>query len=124
MKEALIVKFPHPEAAAKFLDSIHNAKKRYARDQFMLINKIIDEYSPLAVETALQYCLTNELKSAVDFRDAVIHFSKVVKEAACTVDPLIIPSAGNTRIPGIEVAKRDLQDMIRRLKEGDDKWLN
>jgi transposase len=124
MKEALIVKFPHPEAAAKFLDSIHNEKKRYARDQFMLIEKIIDEYSPLAVETALQYCLTNELKSAVDFRDAVIHFSKVEKEAACTVDPLIIPFAGNTRIPGIEVAKRDLQDMIRRLKEGDDKWLN
>ena len=90
----------------------------------MLIEKILGEYSPEAVETALQYCLTNELYSAVDFRDAVIHFSKGIKKAHNNMASVCIADGGSANLPDVEVAKRDLQEMIKHLKGGDDKWLN
>lgn len=124
MKEALKGKFPSPEAAKRFLDGIHSKKKRYARDQFLLIEKTLGEYSPEAVEAALQYCLSHELYSAVDFKDAVIHFNKSIKKTLPPADPVHVQSTGSASIPGVEVAKRDLQDMIQRLKGGDDAWLN
>lgn len=120
IKEALTTKFTSQEAALEFLNKIHTDKKRYARDQFLLIEKTTNEYSMEVVETALQYCLSTELYSAVDFRDAVIHFNKSIKEVASTA-PVNAPKG---KIPNVTVAKRDLQDMINRLKVGTDKWLN
>ncbi|MBS4025468.1 MAG: hypothetical protein KGZ96_07300 [Clostridia bacterium] len=112
-------KFLSQEAALEFLNRIHAGKKRYARDQFLLIEKTIGEYSIEVVETALKYCLTNELNSAVDFKDAAIHFSN--GKTTDSAPPVNI-NPGN--IPEIEVAKRDLQDMIKQLKGGTGKWLN
>lgn len=122
IKEALKAKFSSTEMAGIFLDKIHAEKRRYVRDQFLLIENTIASYSPEAVEIALQYCLTNELYSAVDFRDAVIHFSKNAKKPGQeTVDN---HGAERRIIPNVEVAKRDLQDMISRLKGGTGTWLN
>ena len=70
LKEALKAQFLSPEAAEIYLDRICAGKKRYTRDQYLLINKTISEYSTEFIETALQYCLVNELNSAVDFRPA------------------------------------------------------
>jgi len=124
MKKALKAKFSTTEAAGMFLDRIHTEKRRYVRDQFLLIEKTIEEHGMEAVETALQYCLTNELYSAVDFRDAVIHFSKGVKKTETGKENVNNPETVGTIIPNVEVAKRDLQDMINRLKGGDGTWLN
>lgn len=127
MKDALKHKFSNFEAAEKFLDGIHSRKKRYARDQFLLIEKTVGEYPPEAVEEALQYCLIQELYSAVDFKDAVIHFNKSAKKGFSpdtSTDYLHAQSAGAGTLPNVQVAKRDLKDMIKHLKGGDDSWLN
>lgn len=125
MKQALQAKFANPEAAGRFLNEIHTRKRRYVRDQFLLIEKTIDEYDPETVASALNYCLINELYSAVDFKDALNHFNQGKKKVLISTDPVTIQNASDTSvIPDVEVAKRDLQEMIRSLKGGNDPWLN
>lgn len=125
MKQALQAKFANPEAAGRFLNEIHTRKRRYVRDQFLLIEKTIDEYDPETVASALNYCLINELYSAVDFKDALNHFNQGKKKVLLSIDPVTIQNASDTSvIPDVEVAKRDLQEMIRSLKGGNDPWLN
>lgn len=124
MKEALKARFLDPATAEKYLDRIHAGKKRYVRDQFQLIEKTISQYSSEAVDAALQYCLTNELNSAVDFRDAVIHFSQGIKETENKPVPSDIHTTNNSSLPSLKVAKRNLQDMINCLKGGAGTWLN
>ncbi|WP_439646081.1 Mu transposase domain-containing protein, partial [Syntrophomonas palmitatica] len=125
MKDSLKAKFADSEAAGLFLNEIHTRKKRYVRDQFLLIEKLLGEYNPEAVASALDYCLINELYSAVDFKDALNHFSQGLKKVPLSTDPVTIQSKPTmTAIPDVEVAKRDLQEMIRSLKGGNDPWLN
>ena len=124
IKEALKIKFQSPGSAEKFLDGIHSRKSRYARDQFLLIEKTLDEYSPEVAEEALQYCLGQELYSAVDFRDAAIHFSKKTKKESSPASSVQVQSTGRVSIPSVEVAKRDLKDMILQLRGGDNPWPN
>jgi len=125
MKQSLKAKFANPEAAGLFLNGIHNRKKRYVRDQFLLIEKAIGEYDPETVASALDYCLINELYSAVDFKDALNHFSQGVKKVPLSTNPVTIKSTSTTTaISNVEVAKRDLQEMIQSLKGGNDPWLN
>jgi len=124
IKEALKIKFQSPGSAEKFLDGIHSRKSRYARDQFLLIEKTLDEYSPEVAEEALQYCLGQELYSAVDFRDAAIHFSKKTKKESSPASSVQVQSTGRVSIPSVEVAKRDLKDMILHLRGGDNPWPN
>lgn len=125
MKESLKAKFTDPEAAGRFLDQIHTRKRRYARDQFLLIEKVLGEYETEAVAAALDYCLINELYSAVDFKDALNHFSQGMKKAPLSTDPVTIQNATPASvIPDVEVAKRDLQEMIQSLKGRHEPWLN
>lgn len=124
MKESLKVKFSDPEAAGRFLDEIHKRKTRYVRDQFLLIEKTLGEYDPQAVASALQYCLINELYSAVDFKDALTHFSQGIKKTPFSEEPVTIHKTSGTIIPDVEVAKRDLQEMIQSLKGENEPWLN
>jgi hypothetical protein len=49
-------------------------KARYARDQFGLIEKTLDEHEQAVIEKALNYCLTHSLFSAVEFRNAAMYF--------------------------------------------------
>lgn len=122
MIETVKVRFPKPELAGKFLDEIHTRKPRYIRDQVMLIDKYLEDYDAEAITTALDYCLINELYSAVDFKDALNHFSQGSK--APPASPVSIQNITNTVVPDVEVAKRDLDEMIRSLKGGNDSWLN
>ncbi len=125
MKDSLQARFADAETAGEFLKEIHTRKKRYARDQFLLIEKLLDEHNPEVVASALDYCLTNELYSAVDFKDALNHFGQGLKKAPLSTDPVTIQkTAKATAIPDVEVAKRDLQEMIQSLKGGRDPWLN
>jgi len=124
LERTWINKFSDPEAAGRFLDEIHKRKTRYVRDQFLLIEKTLSEYDPQAVESALQYCLINELYSAVDFKDALTHFSQGIKKAPLSAEPVTIHKTSGTIISGVEVAKRDLQKMIQSLKGENDPWLN
>jgi transposase len=68
--------FLDPVKAESFLKQIRQAKPRYIRDQLLLIRTSIKNAAPETVNKALDFCLKNRLYSAVDFKDAVIHFTK------------------------------------------------
>src|SRR5690554_1186979 len=63
--------------ASLLLDMIRKDKPRYARDQFLLIQDVTRSYKCESIQAATKYCTENELWSAVDFRAATEHFSKV-----------------------------------------------
>ena len=70
--------FPDPDLASSYLEEIHRLHPRYIRDQLQLIQKTLDQASTEAVDQALRYCVVNRLYRAVDFADAVNHFSKIL----------------------------------------------
>lgn len=61
--------------ATLFLAGIHEAKPRYIRDQLELIRNKITEQRQETIDLAIVFCLKNRLYSAVDFCDALTHFS-------------------------------------------------
>jgi transposase len=74
IQEKLLNLFEHSEEARIFLIQIRRLKARYARDQFGLIEKTLDEYEQAVIEKALNYCMTHSLFSAVEFRNAAMYF--------------------------------------------------
>src|SRR5665648_287351 len=61
--------------AVLFLAGIREAKPRYVRDQLELIRGNLTKKSQKTIDQALVFCLKNQLYSAVDFCDALTHFS-------------------------------------------------
>jgi len=95
--------------AGLLLDMIRKDKSRYARDQFLLIQDIIGNYAPEPVQAAIKYCIENELWSAVDFRAATEHFSKI------KVDSPLATSVGSPTVPApyrIKPESRDIKDYV------------
>lgn len=74
IQEKLLKLLEYSEEAQVFLTQIRRLKARYARDQFSLIGKTLDEHGQDSIEKALNYCITNSLYSAVEFRNAVSYF--------------------------------------------------
>jgi len=80
--ESVKNQFPNPELALPYLEEIQRLHPRYIRDQLQLIQKTLDQASKEAVEQALHYCMANRLYRAVDFADAVDHFSRSYEQTA------------------------------------------
>jgi len=70
-------KFPEKEKAMDFLEEIRKEKPRYIRDQLMLIDSAVNSACNADIAKALDYCVRNRLFSAIDFKDAVKHYSKM-----------------------------------------------
>lgn len=76
--------------------------KRYARDQFMVLEKSIQTY-PQEREAALAHCIKNELWSANEFRDVIAYLShhslgdiaKEIESTSSTVSSDIQVSTGS-----------------------------
>lgn len=80
-------KLGHTLEAKIFLAAIRQEKRRSARDQFKLIEKLADDYKDDDLFRAITYCLENRLYSAVECRDAAEYFANeatVEKEVAST----------------------------------------
>ena len=75
IQQSLLEMFGSTSEAQWFLAQIRRLKPRYARDQFALIKKTIDVHRTDTIEKALQYCMTNNLYSAVEFRSASEYFA-------------------------------------------------
>lgn len=78
--------------AKTFLTAIRQEKRRYARDQFNLIEKLAADYNDDVLFRAITYCLENRLYSAVECRDAAEYFANEVadeEEVAATVPPIL-----------------------------------
>lgn len=74
IQHSLLEQFAGCDNAETFLTQIRRLKPRYARDQFSLIGQTMDAHNPTTAEKALNYCVTNSLYSAVEFRNAAEYF--------------------------------------------------
>jgi transposase len=60
--------FQDRETAEKYLQCIWQEKPRYVRDQFLLIKTVVGSTSKQACGKALDFCLTNSVFNASDFK--------------------------------------------------------
>lgn len=65
--------------ADEFLQTIRSEKSRYARDQFKLIQTLIDQYGIEAVLKGINFCTYSHIFSANTLRDYLAHESKNTK---------------------------------------------
>lgn len=93
--------------AILFSDKIIDKYKRYAHDQFMVLERSINLY-PKEQDAALNYCIDNELWSANDFRGVAFYLSQH-KVEAISEDIKNTPSVPS----GIEVSTRPLSDYVK-----------
>lgn len=82
----------------EFLQEIRQRKRRYVRDQFGLIEKLIKEHGVSAVLAAITYCQEQELFSATDVKDALVYLkNQEYREqsiATLPIKPITNPAAG------------------------------
>lgn len=99
------------QEASDFLINIRKMKGRYVRDQYSLIKKVLEFQNTQVIRQALEYCLQNELFSAVDFRDAAEYFAVAQNSAA---EPSMIANTGNV-IPFLKVKaqKRNISEYVK-----------
>lgn len=111
--------------ADEFLEGIKQEKPRYARDQYKMIGKAIDELDKAALSKALAFCTENRLYSAVDFKDAAEYFKKMIQmqDPAAGPDKDTPPEFGG-HMPDVEVSRREIGEYIRNLGGGNVKCLN
>ena len=67
--------------ATDFLEKIREEKRRYARDQFRLIQSIIDLYGNAACIDAISFCMRSRLYSANMMKDYLEHQTALAAEA-------------------------------------------
>lgn len=78
MIDRVLKEFKDEDKAKLLIERIHGEKPRYIRDQLMILDSVVTSSTETAVNKALDYCINNKLFSAMDFRDAVNHYSKIV----------------------------------------------
>lgn len=107
--------FSNPTLAKEFFVKIREAKPRYIRDQLLLIQSSIRDQKTSDVDKALNFCIKNCLYSAVDFKDAVNHYSKESRDDTSFLSdidaaPLSLESMEKIKIkPGV----RDISEYAR-----------
>lgn len=108
-RTAMIDLFEPEEKAILFIDKIVEEYKRYARDQFMVLEKSIQLY-PTERDAALEYCIENELWSANDFRDVAAYLSQHKRiEIPNGIESI------STTYTGIEVSTRSFSEYAKIL---------
>ncbi|MEW6215014.1 MAG: IS21 family transposase [Nitrospirota bacterium] len=124
--DKLIEKAAAREKAEMFLDGIKQEKPRYARDQYKIIEQVIVDLNNEILSAALEFCTENKLYSAVDFRDAVAHFKKIIKEENISKDINDnTPPLNNIRhLNTVNVSKRELAEYTKKLGGGNSRCLN
>lgn len=77
--------------ATAFLQRIREEKSRYARDQFMLLQSLLDRFDSEQVLDAISFCETTNLYSANTVKDYLEHRAKEKAEDIPSVYPTQIP---------------------------------
>lgn len=62
--------------ATDFLQAIRTEKSRYSRDQFKIIQSLIDQYGVANVLEGVNFCMNNTLHSANILKDFLVHQGK------------------------------------------------
>lgn len=68
--------FPCPAGALNWLQTIKKDKPRYIRDHLLLLKEVLQQTPAELCTRALQYCLDNQISSAVDFKAITDHYQK------------------------------------------------
>ncbi|MEC1895239.1 IS21 family transposase [Cytobacillus firmus] len=71
-KQRLISSFEDQKQAAAYFDKISKEYPRYRRDQFAIIQQVVQKY-PAFIDSVMTKCMTEKLVSANDFRDIAHH---------------------------------------------------
>lgn len=112
MQSKLFEKMLSLQEAQAFLTQVRCLKSRYARDQFTLIEKTIEEYPPAVWQKALDYCIMNGLYSATEFRESTVYFHGVNNRERLELE-------SNPKImmfPAIKSEKRSLSEYSNAAK--------
>ena len=107
-RTAMIGLFDQKEAAILFIDKVVGKYRRYARDQFMVLEKSVQKF-PEQREATLEYCIENELWSANDFRDVASYLNQHSPEAI----PQGIEETVSTSSSGIQVSTRSISEYVK-----------
>ncbi|MBG9979129.1 Mu transposase domain-containing protein [Ruoffia tabacinasalis] len=112
-RTAMIDLFEQEESTILFIDKIMEKYKRYARDQFMILEKSIQTY-PKEREAALAHCIKNGLWSANDFRDVAAYLNQnSLGDIAKGIE-----SSSSTASSGIQVSTRSIGEYVKILGGG------
>jgi len=109
-RTAMIDLFAKEEAALLFIDKVMEKYKRYARDQFMVLEKSVQTY-PQERGAALAHCIENGLWSANDFRDVAAYLNQNKSEEI----PKGIELTSSTASSGIQVFTRSISEYVKLL---------
>jgi transposase len=125
--DRLITTGCNEEKALIFLEGIRREKSRYVRDQYKIIEKTIAEMDKPVISAALEFCIENELYSAVDFKDAAAYFKKLAESTDLAEDLNIDtppPLQSSKLICTVNVSRREIGEYIKSLGGGNVKCLN
>ena len=86
------------------LQVIRKEKSRYVRDQYQLIQDLVKTHPMPVLNQAVEYCCQHKLYSAVELRDAAVHFSKLK-----VADEQVINQ--NNKLPDHLKIKADVRDI-------------
>ncbi|AGL00978.1 IS21 family transposase [Desulfoscipio gibsoniae] len=110
-------KFLDSQKAQAFLEEIHKEKPRYIRDQLKLIEASLESADRIAIDKALDFCVSYRLNSAVDFRDAVKHYAILTQEKNTSQPPITgLTETASVKI-GIKPRIRDISEYVKIMSE-------
>jgi len=116
--DKLSEKFSDAKKARSFLDKIYQEKARYMRDQLILIEDTIKTTNNTIMDKALEFCVSNNLNSAVDFKDALKHYSKIAeKKAENQTEPVKCLTETVSIKAAIKPKVRDISEYVKIFKE-------
>ena len=107
-RTAMINLFPKEELAVPFVDKVIEYYKRYAKDQFKVLETCVKDY-PEVSEATLEYCIKHSLWSANEFRAVATHLSD--KQQADKSDS----DEPSSLSDDIEVPVRSMNDYVQLL---------
>lgn len=80
MMDQLCSLLQQPKQAKEWLSMIKSAKPRYIRDQLLILREVIESADLELVDKTLQYCITNKITSAADFKSIIIHYQQETQQ--------------------------------------------
>lgn len=113
-REAMIHLFEDEQKATFFIDKVIASHKRYTRDQFLVLEKTVQDF-PKVRETTLEKCIAEKLWSANDFRDVAAYIASqnpsTIRQKTLEAPPITL----NPSTPPITVSTRSINEYTKIL---------
>jgi len=109
--------FPDAEKGKEWLNTIRGDKPRYIRDQLLMIRESVAGIDPDRVSKALDYCLSNKISSAADFK-SILSIQEIEKTSTKVVrlNPLSGNVAQGTQEQPDTSSIKDYESILKKQK--------